>query len=240
MMKKNGRSFRCKAAFLTLVILFAAARAGAFASEGIDYPEIEADRKGSIFVTLAEESGKTPTDGVLMLIPVDKLESYHEPLDEDALKKWIEKFMRDTGSEQFEMLKAIGTEAKIDSHGSAGFYDLPLGTYLIMQTVPSSGYFAMSSFYVHIPMFADGAWIYDIDASPKTELLKPNSEPELPPEEPKPEIPSKEPDTEALINGGLPQTGQLNWPIPLLAGGGLLFVVIGLVLSLRKKDRHAS
>lgn len=35
---------------------------------------------------------------------------------------------------------------------------------------------------------------------------------------------------EALI-----QTGQLNWPIPVLVCGGLFFLVLGIIL-LRRKD----
>ena len=35
---------------------------------------------------------------------------------------------------------------------------------------------------------------------------------------------------------GLPQTGQLNWPVPVLAGGGIALVAVGLWLS--RKRRH--
>lgn len=34
----------------------------------------------------------------------------------------------------------------------------------------------------------------------------------------------------------LPQTGQLNWPIPVLAGGGLLFLLIGFALISARKN----
>ena len=39
--------------------------------------------------------------------------------------------------------------------------------------------------------------------------------------------------TETLI-----QTGQLNWPIPILAGGGLVLLLLGWVLIIRKKNQN--
>ncbi len=241
MMKKNARNFELMAMFLSLIILYCTAAASASAAEENLFPEIDTDRKGSIFITLAEESGKTPTDGRLLLVSMDVLKNYYESMDDESYEDVMEKIRGTAESEWIELLRTFGTEVEIDSNGSAGFYNLPFGSYMILQTVPSSGYYAISSFNVKIPMFEDGEWIYDIDASPKTEPLRPVPEPELPPGNPEPEIiPPEEPETEAADNGGLPQTGQLNWPIPLLAGGGLLLVVIGLVLSMRKKDRHAS
>lgn len=34
------------------------------------------------------------------------------------------------------------------------------------------------------------------------------------------------------------QTGQLNWPVPFLAGGGVLLFALGWVLAFGKRDRH--
>ena len=35
---------------------------------------------------------------------------------------------------------------------------------------------------------------------------------------------------------GLPQTGQLNWPVPVLAGLGTLFLAAGVILLTKKKE----
>lgn len=49
--------------------------------------------------------------------------------------------------------------------------------------------------------------------------------------------------TEAFENekpGGLIQTGQMNWPIPVLCGLGLLFIVFGVyMMSKKRKNDHA-
>lgn len=34
------------------------------------------------------------------------------------------------------------------------------------------------------------------------------------------------------------QTGQLNWPVPLLAGAGAVLMAVGIMLN-RRKDDHA-
>ncbi|MCD7763296.1 MAG: LPXTG cell wall anchor domain-containing protein, partial [Lachnospiraceae bacterium] len=40
----------------------------------------------------------------------------------------------------------------------------------------------------------------------------------------------------------LPQTGQLNWPVPVLAAGGILLLLVGRYLkrSEEKREKHAS
>ncbi|HAP78795.1 MAG TPA: hypothetical protein DCQ78_01135, partial [Ruminococcus sp.] len=44
------------------------------------------------------------------------------------------------------------------------------------------------------------------------------------------------PETSTSSSGKLPQTGQLWWPVPLLAGGGILFIAIGLRIRSRKEN----
>ena len=86
----------------------------------------------------------------------------------------------------------------------------------------------MEPFLVSVPMEENGSYIYDVDASPKVELAK------LPVEPSKPEQPE--------LPGGskLPQTGQLNWLIPLLVVSGLCLLSAGwlLLFGKRKSDRR--
>ncbi len=54
---------------------------------------------------------------------------------------------------------------------------------------------------------------------------------------------SSTPGTSSTSASTLPQTGQLFWPIPFLAGGGLLFLLVGCILrhsGSRKTARHAA
>lgn len=49
---------------------------------------------------------------------------------------------------------------------------------------------------------------------------------------------SYSPQTSTTPAEKLPQTGQLWWPVPLLAGGGIVFVAMGLRIRSRKENQH--
>lgn len=110
--------------------------------------------------------------------------------------------------------------------GIAKFSGLPTGLYLILQNKAAKGYSKLNAFLVSIPYMEDGEYIYDVTAAIKTELER---EPE--PTEPKPTKPE---------GPKLPQTGQLNWPVPLLAVCGLALVVLGCFLRSRKKEYYGT
>lgn len=110
--------------------------------------------------------------------------------------------------------KLPGTTKEIESTGKVSFSDLELGLYLLVQTEAASGYSKAEPFLVSVPLNEDGAYRYHVDASPKVELKKES----MPTTPPTPSSPT------------LPQTGQLNWPIPVLAVLGLLLFSAGWML----------
>lgn len=117
-----------------------------------------------------------------------------------------------------------GMVTKEISDGTAVFTNLPLGVYLIRQEKAAEKYCALSPFVVTVPMKDGDGYIYQVDASPKAGTVKP--------EKPTPEKPdhpttSTPPSKEKTPGGKLPQTGQLWWPIPVLAFSGLLFFAYG-------------
>ena len=112
--------------------------------------------------------------------------------------------------------------------GEAVFTDLAPGLYVVHQEKAAEGFSPLSPFFISMPRFRDGTYEYEITADPKVSLEPEPTEPTQPkPTEPKPPVPS------------LPQTGQLNWPVPILAAAGFgLFLTGGLLCSGRKKEKH--
>lgn len=124
--------------------------------------------------------------------------------------------------------KLSGTSKKIGSNGKASFSGLNPGLYLLVQTKAASGYRKADPFLVSVPMMEEGTYLYDVDASPKVELEKENSPK-------KPTTPSSPPKPAAPSSPVLPQTGQLNWPVPVLAVSGLLLFSAGWILRFGRK-----
>lgn len=116
------------------------------------------------------------------------------------------------------------TQTQNVKHGKAIFTDLPTGLYLIIQKRAAEDFSPLSAFLISVPYLEDGEYQYHVTAAVKSELER-ESESTTPsptePEDPK-----------------LPQTGQLNWPIPLMVVAGLTFFVVGWVLCFGKKREH--
>ena len=70
--------------------------------------------------------------------------------------------------------------------------------------------------FASIPLADSTGWIYDVDASPKVGATVPST-----------------PDTPSL-----PQTGQLNWPVPVLACSGILLFAAGWCLNRKGKKEQ--
>lgn len=104
--------------------------------------------------------------------------------------------------------------------GTVKFSGRTPGLYLILQDTDIDGFYKMNPFLVSLPYLKDGKYEYDVDANVKHALG------EGPPPTTQP-LPEK-----------LPQTGQLNWPVPLLAAAGLALVTLGIFLCKDKKDEY--
>lgn len=124
-----------------------------------------------------------------------------------------------------------GTTQRISRDGTVTFDDLPLGLYLVVQHEPAPGYFPLNPFLVSLPGHEDGQYIYDVNATPKLELDKAPKPPKEPtePEETEPEQPDDD---------KLPQTGLVNWPVPVMAVGGIFLILLGTHLCAPGKKKH--
>lgn len=123
-------------------------------------------------------------------------------------------------------IPAYATEK--NENGRVVFDDTALGLYLIVQTEASDGYKPIPAFLISVPMNEDGIYVYSVNAEGKFEMESAPTVPDRPQEPEKPNVPT--PGVSIL-----PQTGQLNWPVPLLAGIGLCLLTAGCVLCRRQK-----
>ena len=108
-------------------------------------------------------------------------------------------------------------------HGKVSFSDLPCGLYLVTQTEQqaSTEFEPILPFLISLPQQMYNGYVYDVTAAPKVGL------------EPAPTTP---PPTEP--GGNLPQTGQLNWPVPIMAAVGVVLFALGWYLFFGKKEGY--
>lgn len=198
---------------------------------GHEIPDV--NRLGSICLTLKD--GETPLKGGTMTLYrvgdiAENDGNYFFVLTEELKpsKISLDSLNMDTAKALTEWLGGDADQklvAKVDEHGQVKFADLKPGLYLAVQEKASSGYLPVDPFLVSVPMHDETGYIYDVEATPKVGKV------ETAPTEPdttKP--PPKDPQ--------LPQTGQNNWPVPVLACLGLAFVMLGAWLCRSRKPEE--
>lgn len=150
--------------------------------------------------------------------------------------------------------KIAGRTETIDRYGEVVFDKLTPGLYLLTNYSAYTGgyYYTANPFLVSVPLMEDGKYDYTVDATPKTDLDrnhfpgKPTepSEPVTPPDKPgkpqtpvTPSVPTAPTPPTSPSRPVLPQTGQVNWPVPVLAVLGLCVFSAGWVLRFGKRGR---
>lgn len=228
---RNNVFRKCCAVFL-LILMLSAVTLGASALAAVT----DLTRKGSITVTVKDSAKKEPIPGGTMtVIPVctvnesgyvyttafkDCTVSLDNPGSADTAKA-IDKYAKDNN--------ITGTSKLIDSKGTVEFKDLPLGMYLILQTRAAIGYDVLQPFLVTVPVEMEGHYVYDVNATPKA------GEASKTPTTPTSSSSSSSSSGSSSSQTTLPQTGQLIWPIPILAFCGTASLLIGLK---RRKDSN--
>lgn len=219
--------------FAALVILLAGMLPfTALAAEVPDH-----DRQGSISITMSCQAEAVPGGSLTLYRVAEVYEAngdfgfrYTDAYAQCGIALYVESAETAEKLAQFTAEKKItGTKQTIDKDGKVSFKNLEIGLYLLMQEDAAEGYEPASPFLVSVPGIEDGRYVYDVDASPKLELEKAPTETTVPPTT-KPPKPPK-----------LPQTGLVQWPIPVLAISGILCLVLGwyFQLSGKKKDNES-
>jgi hypothetical protein len=139
------------------------------------------DRVGSISVTLVDPDGETPLAGAelsLYYVATVKLNEANRPsytftdafagcgaaLDDPALTTVLDVFVQENATPVAKQVT--------DAQGAAVFTNLPLGLYFVKQTGTVENYVACTSFLVTVPNYNDEGYVYDVNATPKTDIAK--------------------------------------------------------------------
>ena len=160
-------------------------------------PRVAASQTGSITVTI-------PSGGTVTLHQVAYLDGSGGlvPLPEFSGCDLSTTAANARALADFALTKGLnGVTRTPDDGGIVRFLDLSPGLYLIRQTTVGEGYQPFSPFLAGIPTVIGDFVCYDVDASPKVAALPTGPQ--------------------------LPQTGQLRWPVPVLALGGVTLILLG-------------
>lgn len=191
---------------------------------------VDMDTKGSISVRVAFDG--VPLEGMKLncikvadLVPTAGGYQFECVYDNSII--FTAENIQDTNNpEQMLELVKNGTKKPItqtvNRDGIIKFTNLYPGLYLIYQTedyVTSDGDMVIAPFLVSIPY--DGNYDVDAKSKPAPDIIPEETEPTAPP-------PPK-----------LPQTGQLEWPIPILLCAGMAFFGLGWWLCFNsRKDNY--
>ena len=143
--------------------------------------ELDSEQKGSISLTLVSQDGKdfqdggelslyyvaevnVGDDGALLYFYTEEFSDCGFLLDDSALAEKLESYV----SEKSGSCRKAFT----DSQGAVRWDELPLGLYFVMQTGTVDGFAPCTSFLVTVPMQTAEGFVYDVDASPKTEVAR--------------------------------------------------------------------
>ena len=142
---------------------------------------VDIGHSGSISVTLMDPDGKTPITGAelslyhvasaglnsknkLSYTVTDTFKDCGCTLDDPALSMKLDAFVKQN---------SVSSEKLVtDDQGNVMFMNLPLGLYFVQQTNTSAGYAPCTPFLVTVPGESDDGYVYDVNASPKTDVVR--------------------------------------------------------------------
>ena len=281
-----------------LAILLLGCSVTAFAEQWDD------TRTGTISVTLLDQYGKEPLEGAELAV------YYVAAVSRNQAGKLTYTYTRNfenCGIELYDPNLAVKLDAYLsenpvsaiknitDEEGKVTFSNLKLGLYFVRQTGAVEGFAPCTSFLVTVPNQTEDGYVYEVNASPKTQVVKLTtitikkvwntdastkaadsvtvqllkagtvvktavlnaqnnwqvSFPDMPESDAysikEINIPKgftatynqKGYEFTVTNTASLAQTGQLIWPIPVLAGAGVLLLVAGFVLLQKKREVNA-
>ena len=139
----------------------------------------EPDRRGSISVVLASPDGAesmegaelsvfyvatvgTDANGTLFYAYTNAFADCGVELDDPELVSVLESFVSGKEIASYKIVT--------DPQGKAICEDLPLGLYFVLQTGEVEGFAPCTPFLVTVPFKTEDGFVYDVDATPKTDV----------------------------------------------------------------------
>ena len=194
---------------LTIALCFCAFSPCVFA-DSIDFLKL-----GKISLTLnyqgePVDQGSFALYRVAFILPIQNSISYHYTSFFDGCTASLDNISSSQTAKEIAQFAAdnqlTATEASVNANGRVSFAPLDLGLYLIVQTQADEDFYPIDPFLVSMPMDENGSYVYDVDATPKLQLVK--QEPDKPdaPDKPndpdKPDAPDKPNDPDDPGGGG--------------------------------------
>lgn len=142
---------------------------------------VDFEGRGTIELLLKESTDGTMVSGAeISIVKIAKAIDRNnnlafEYVDEISDCSLLVDEIKDVSSELLECVDKsnLKYDKKItDKNGMVKFNNLELGLYLIKQTNKLEGYSSFLPFLIMIPEFIDDEWNYDIEATPKTDIIK--------------------------------------------------------------------
>ena len=168
---------RIKILLLSLIMLFNVDNIYALSSNTVDF-----NNKGSIQITLYEKNGNEKIKGSELTIykVANALEKDHNLAFEYVSElngcsaSLVDLESADISSEIEKCIpnNMNGITKETDENGNVKYEDLDLGLYLVKQTNKVEGFSKIDSFLIMTPKVIDNKWIYDIKATPKTDIIR--------------------------------------------------------------------
>ena len=159
------------------------------------------------------------TDGSDQFVLLEEL-GMEDPLPED----WTDPALAKSLAELADEKRFYALTARIQD-GKVSLTNLKPGLYLVTQAPGDAceGFDPIQPFLISLPQWMNGTYTYDLTASPKVPLS------------PKPVTPNPPATPSKPTDSTLPQTGQLNWPVPMMIMLGLSFFIAGWLMRFKMK-----
>ena len=217
----------------TLALLLSLLLCLAFPAAAMAHEVPDLSQTGSISVAMVYD-GETVSGGSLMLYRVGNVSeddgNYSFSLAGDfadsgvSLEDISHAALAGELAEYASARHIEGAAEPISEDGRMTADGLTPGLYLVTQENAADGFEPISPFLVSVPMYDGGTYVYDVDATPKLDTL--TKTPDVPEQPSAPGEPI------------LPQTGQINWPVPALSALGMVLFLCGFRMRSRQRRIH--